>query len=417
MSAPAPSAALSERQTDSVSPAGKLHAGTPAFRSTARAMFVGGFCTFAMVYGTQPLMPLFAHDFSLTPAAASGVVSMSTGALALALIPASLLADRFGRRALMNLALALGAVLMLLSAFVAGFGAFLQLRAEFGLVMAGLPAVAMAYLSEEVDARSLGHSMGLYIAGNALGGMCGRLLASLLADHVGWRGAVLALALIGCVGAWQFWRWLPASRHFQPRRHDFSRMGRELNGMLRDGGLPWLFVTAFLLMGCFVSLYNYLGFRLLAAPFHLSQSALALVFSLYVVGIWSSAWVGRLADGLGRRNVLWMMVAMMLAGLALTLADTLWLLVPGVALFTFGFFAAHSVASSWVGLRAREGRALASALYLTAYYLGSSVFGSMSGLMWGRGGWHGVASAVVLALLVLLGISLWLRRLQPLPPH
>ncbi|VEB44480.1 Inner membrane transport protein ynfM [Chromobacterium violaceum] len=112
-----------------------------------------------------------------------------------------------------------------------------------------------------------------------------------------------------------------------------------------------------------------------------------------------------------------MMVAMMLAGLALTLADTLWLLVPGVALFTFGFFAAHSVASSWVGLRAREGRALASALYLTAYYLGSSVFGSMSGLMWGRGGWHGVASAVALALLVLLGISLWLRRLQPLPPH
>ncbi|WP_233201153.1 MFS transporter, partial [Chromobacterium alticapitis] len=308
MSAPVSAAALPQpTAAPSAAARGKLQAGTPAFHATARAMFVGGFCTFAMLYGTQPLMPLFAHDFGLTPAAASGVVSMSTGALALSLIPASLLSDRCGRRGLMNGALALGALLMLLSAFVGGFGQFLWLRAAFGAALAGLPAVAMAYLSEEVDGKSLGHSMGLYIAGNALGGMCGRFLAAVLADHFGWRGAVLALALLGCGGAWLFWRWLPPSRHFQPRRQDFGRMRDELAAIFRDGGLPWLFLAAFLLMGCFVSLYNYLGFRLLAAPFHLSQSMLAWVFSLYMVGIWSSAWVGKLADRLGRRNVLWLM--------------------------------------------------------------------------------------------------------------
>ncbi|WP_083338733.1 MFS transporter [Chromobacterium sphagni] len=410
----APSAAI-PLQAAAAPPAGKLHAGTPAFRSTALAMFAGGFCTFAMLYCTQPLMPLFAHDFGLTPAAASGVVSVSTGTLALALIPASLLADRFGRRGLMNSALALAALLMLLSAFADSFSRFLLLRALFGVALAGLPAVAMAYLSEEVDGRSLGQSMGLYVAGNALGGMCGRFLASVLADHVGWRGAVLALAALGGLGAWLFWRTLPPSRHFQPRRHDFGRMGSELRGLLRDAGLPWLFLSAFLLMGCFVSLYNYLGFRLLAAPFNLSQSMLALVFSLYMVGIWSSAWVGQLADKLGRRNVLWLMVLLMLAGLALTLSDSLWLLAPGIALFTFGFFAGHSVASSWVGLRARQGRALASALYLTAYYLGSSLFGSLSGLMWGRGGWHGVATVLAAGLALMMAISLGLRRLRPLP--
>ncbi|KUM04517.1 MFS transporter [Chromobacterium subtsugae] len=413
MSAPA-SSALPSAVLAAASAAGKLQAGTPAFRSTSRAMFVGGFCTFAMLYSTQPLMPVFAHDFGLTPAAASGAVSMATGALAISLIPASLLSDRFGRRALMNGALGLAALLMLLSVFVDGFGPFLFLRALFGVALAGLPAVAMAYLSEEVDGKSLGHSMGLYIAGNALGGMCGRFLAAVLADHFGWRGALLALALLGCAGAWLFWRWLPPSRHFQPRRQDFGRLRRELAAVARDGGLPWLFLAAFLLMGCFVSLYNYLGFRLLAAPFGLSQSALALVFSLYVVGIWASAWVGRLADRLGRRNVLWLMVALMLAGLALTLADTLWLLVPGIALFTFGFFAGHSVASSWVGLRAREAKALASALYLCCYYLGSSVYGSVSGLMWGGGGWLGVAAALAAGLSALLAAALWLRRLQPL---
>ncbi|UTH72701.1 MFS transporter [Chromobacterium sp. IIBBL 290-4] len=417
MSIPVSAVAFSSALSAAEAPSSRLQAGTAAFRATARAMFVGGFCTFAMLYGAQPLMPMFAHDFGLTPAASSGVVSMSTGALALALIPASLLSDRFGRRALMIAALSLGALLTLLSAFVDSFGHFLLLRALFGAALAGLPAVAMAYLSEEVDGKSLGHSMGLYIAGNALGGMCGRFMSSVLADHFGWRGATLALALLGCLGAWLFWRWLPASRHFQSRRQDFARMRREVGSILGDGGLPWLFLTAFLLMGCFVSLYNYLGFRLLAAPFHLSQSMLAWVFSLYVVGIWSSAWVGRLADHLGRRNVLWLMVAMMLAGLALTLADTLWLMAPGIALFTFGFFAGHSVASSWIGLRAREAKALASALYLGAYYLGSSVYGWLSGLMWGSGGWHGVASALAVGLLALLAVALWLRRLQPLPQN
>nr|WP_199067168.1 MFS transporter [Chromobacterium sp. ASV5] len=396
-------------------PAVKLQSGTREFKSTALAMFAGGFCTFAMLYGTQPLMPQFAQDFGLTPAAASGVVSVSTGALALSLIPASLLADRLGRRALMNGALALGTLLMLLSAFVAGFGQFLQLRALFGVVLAGLPAVAMAYLSEEVDGKSLGHSMGLYIAGNALGGMSGRFIASLLADHFGWRGAVLLLGLLGAAGAWLFWRSLPPSRHFQPRAHDLGRMRRELAGLLRDAGLPWLFLSAFLLSGCFVSLYNYLAFRLLAPPFNMSQSLLGLVFSLYVVGIWASAWVGKLADRLGRRNVLWLMVVAMLLGLLLTLSDRVWLLTLGIALFTFGFFAGHSVASSWVGLRAREGRALASALYLTAYYLGSSLIGSLSGLMWGRGGWQGVAEVLAACLLALLAMACWLRRLPPLP--
>ena len=194
-----------------------------------------------------------------------------------------------------------------------------------------------------------------------------------------------------------------------------------LKRLIRDRGgvamvefalaLP-LMLTLF--MGCFVSLYNYLGFRLLAAPFNLSHSVLGFVFSLYMVGIWASAWVGRMADRFGRRNMLWLMVVLMAAGLVCTLADSLWLMVPGIALFTFGFFGGHSVASSWIGRRAQRGKALASAFYLTAYYLGSSVVGSFSGLLWGMGKWNGVAAMIALGLLALLLIALRLRKLEPL---
>ena len=393
----------------------RLRAGTPAFRRTSWGMFFGGFATFSTLYGLQPLMPMFSHEFGLSPAAASGVVSAATGALALALIPMSLLADRFGRKPVMNLSLGLAALLTLLAAFAHGFGQLLLLRTLMGIALAGIPAVAMAYLSEEVEPASLGQSMGLYIAGNALGGMSGRFFLTLMSEWAGWRAAMVLLGAFALVSALVFWRCLPPSRHFQPSRLALGEVRGNLRRHLADDGLPWLFLTAFLLMGCFVSLYNYLGYHLALAPFNLSPSAVGGVFLLYVVGMWSSAWVGRLADRVGRRNVLWLMVGLMLGGLMLTLAHTLWLVVPGIAVFTFGFFGAHSVASSWIGRRASRARGLASALYLSCYYLGGSGLGSASGLMWSWGGWSGVVLALTAGLLLCLGVALRLRRLAPLP--
>lgn len=391
----------------------RLRAGTPSYRRTARGMFFGGFATFAMLYGFQPLLPQFSQEFHLTPAEASGVMSAATGTLALMLIPAGIAADRLGRKGIMVAALALAACLTLATALAADFGQLLLLRALCGLALAGLPAVAMAYLSEEIAPDSLGRSMGLYIAGNALGGMSGRLLASALADWSSWRLAALVLGGLGLLAAAVFWRSLPASRHFHPSRISLAVLAAGCRRHFSDAGLRWLFVVGFLLMGSFVSLYNYLGYRLVLPPFDLSPGQVGMVFSLYLVGMWGSAWAGKLADRLGRRNVLWVMVCGMALGLGLTLAEGLVLVLLGIGLFTFGFFAAHSVASSWIGRRATTGRALASALYLSAYYLGSSSLGSVSGLMWGVDGWRGIAALLGAALAVCIAIALRLRRLAP----
>lgn len=387
--------------------------GTPAFRAATRAMSFGGFAAFAMLYGLQPLMPQFSREFGLSPAAASGVVSASTGMLALGLIPAGIVAQRFGPKPTIFWALALAALLNLLAAFSQGYDTVLLLRGMLGLAIAGMPGVAMAYLAEEVDPKSLGRAIGLLIAGNALGGMSGRLIAATLGDWFGWRIALAGLGLVGAAAAIEFWRSLPASRHFQSSRFNLQRTWQDTKAHLTDAGLPWLFLTAFLLMGCFVSLYNYLGYRLEAAPFHLRTSAVGLIFSLYLVGMFSSNWAGRLADLTSRRKVLWVMVGVTLAGLVLTLSNLLLVLVLGIAMFTFGFFGAHSVASSWVGRRALSAKTLASSIYLTAYYLGSSLLGSLSGLMWQIGGWLGVTVFLGAILLACLGIALHLRDLEP----
>lgn len=392
-------------------PSSYLEAGTPEYRRANVAMFIGGFATFALVYCTQPLLPLLASEFGVSAASASLSVSATTAGLALMLIPGSVLADRLGRQQLMKFALAIAAVLALATAFAPDFLSLLVLRGLLGVVLAGLPAAAMAYIGEEVAPNVQARAMGLYIAGNALGGMSGRFVGALITDWSSWRTALAVIGVFGLVSAVVFWRRLPASRHFVPRAATPARIFRDALAIYRDAGLPWLFLVAFLAMGAFVGLYNFLGFRLLEQPYALGQSAIGAVFLLYLVGTWASALSGRLAERQGRPRVLWLMVAVMGSGLALTLAQPLWLIVAGVGVFTFGFFAAHALASGWVGRRAGERRALASALYLSSYYLGASVIGSLAGTAWAAGHWTGLSALLGTCVLATLGVALYLRRL------
>ena len=53
--------------------------GDPAFARVTAAFFLGGFATFALLYSVQPLLPLFARDFDVSPAIASLSLSLATG--------------------------------------------------------------------------------------------------------------------------------------------------------------------------------------------------------------------------------------------------------------------------------------------------------------------------------------------------
>ncbi len=392
-----------------------IAAGSAAFKRINRAMVFGGFSTFALLYCVQPLMPLLAHDFALSAAQSSLALSSATGTLAVSLLASSVLSEKYGRKPLMAGSMFAGGVLTLLAAFAQNYSQLLLLRAALGLLLGGMPALAMAYLSEEIEGPSLGHSMGLYIGGSAFGGMAGRVLSSVISDFWDWRIAVGAMGVAGLYAAWEFNRSLPASTNWRPGQGGWRALVGGIRKHMADAGLPWLFSLSFLLMGCFVSMYNYIGYRLLGPGFGLRQSAVGALSILYLLGIFSSVWAGKLADRLGRRNVLWMVMLAMLAGLLLTLFDALAPIVIGMGLFTFGFFASHSVASSWVGRRARPPQALASALYLFFYYLGSSVVGWLTGVVWGHAGWGGVVGLLGAILLAAVAVALRLRGLAPLP--
>ena len=390
-----------------------LSPGTPAFRRANAALFAAGFATFALLYSVQPLLPVFVREFHVSAAESSLVLSGSTLTLAVSLLVASSLSEAWGRKRVMVVSLGCSAGLTLLCAVAPGWSTLLGLRAGLGVALSGLPAVAMGYLSEEVEPAGLGLATGLLIGGNALGGMAGRLLCGVLTDLGGWRLAFAGVGVLSLVVAVGFARALPPSRHFSAQPLAVGQLAASLAGHLRDPGLRWLFALSFLLMGAFVTAYNYLGFRLQAPPFGLSQSASAAVFAVYLVGIAASAWFGDLAGRRGRRHVQWVPVAAMLAGVGLTLAGNLSLVVLGVATLTGGFFGAHSIASSWVGRRARGAKAQASALYLFCYYAGASAVGSAGGFGWTHAGWPGVAATVGGAVALALAVSVRLAFLLP----
>lgn len=390
---------------------GQVHSGTPAFRRVNLALFCAGFITFVTLYDVQPLLPLFAREFGVAPAVASLPLSISTAALSLGMLLAGTVSETLGRRRVMSAALFLTSLLALATALSHSFQTLLGLRLLQGIALAGVPSVAMAYLGEEMDARSLGPAMGLYISGNAVGGMTGRIGTAMLCDHLPWHTAISLIGAISLLLSLVFLKSLPPSTNFTRRPFRVRYLFTSLYQHLLEPGLLCLYGLAFLAMGGFVTLYNYIGFRLLIPPYNLSQSRASLIFLVYLLGSFSSGTIGGLANRFGRPAMIWLSLATMLAGTLLTLAGRLPLVVGGVAIFTCGFFSVHALASSWVGRRARTAKAQASSLYLFSYYQGSSISGTLGGFFWLHLGWNGVAAMIALLVVTACGVAGLLQRI------
>lgn len=379
---------------------GKLVQGTTAFRKANFALFAGGFITFSILYDVQPLMPVFSEEFNVSAAQGSLALSVTTLALAISMLVVSSFSESWGRKNIMSASLLLSSIIVILTAFSPTFSTLVELRIVQGIVLAGLPAIAMAYLGEEMDPKSIGMAMGLYISGNSIGGMAGRIITGSVTDLFSWRIAMGVIGIVSLILSIWFWRHLPDSRNFSPKPLRVKSLLHSFVAHLKDPGLLRLYGMGFLLMGSFVTLYNYIGFQLLKPPYSLSQTIVGWIFIVYLTGTFSSTWMGRLSDSIGRRKTLTLGLILMAAGAAITLGQSLLLKIAGISIFTFGFFGSHSIASSWVGRRAKTEKAQASSLYLFFYYFGSSVAGTAGGYFWIHFGWTGVIGFIFCLLLI-----------------
>ncbi|CAI0946036.1 MAG TPA: MFS transporter [Serratia grimesii] len=388
-----------------------IERGTPQFIRVTLALFSAGLATFALLYCVQPILPVLSQDFGISPAESSLSLSVSTGLLALGLMFTGPLSDAIGRKPVMVVALLLAAICTLICAFMTSWQGILLMRALIGLSLSGVAAVGMTYLSEEIHPSFVAFSMGLYISGNSIGGMSGRLVTGVLTDFFSWRVSLAVIGLFALAAACMFWRILPASTHF--RASSLRPRTLLINFRLHwhDKGLPLLFAEGFLLMGSFVTMFNYIGYRLLSDPYHLSQAIVGLLSVVYLTGSYSSPKAGAMTSRFGRGPVLLVSTLIMLIGILITALAPVAVIFIGMMLFTAGFFAAHSVASSWIGRRARRAKGQASSLYLFCYYVGSSVAGTLGGVFWHSFGWNGVVAFISVMLLLALLVVHYLKKL------
>ncbi|MFB6950045.1 MFS transporter [Streptomyces niveus] len=387
--------------TESLSP------GHPGYRRMSFALFAAGVAAFALLYSTQALLPAITADLGVTAGAASWTVSAATGALALFVLPLSALSERFGRRTLMTLSLTVAVVVGLLVPLAPNLEWLIALRAVQGAALAGLPASAMAYLAEEVRPKALVGAIGLFVAGNSIGGMSGRVLAGWVSQLWGWRAGLAAIGLLALVCAVVFRVLLPKARNFRPGTLNPRALAKTVGGHLADPLLRRLYAIGALFMTVFGAVYTAIGFRLAEAPFNLPQGVIGSIFLVYLVGTLSSAAAGKLVARLGRRGALYLAVGTTAAGLLLSLSDSLGAVLLGLVLITAGFFAGHAVASSAVSRTAKTGRAQASALYQSAYYVGSSAGGTLGAVAFHAGGWGATATLGLLAVLGVVSVTLY----------
>lgn len=373
------------------------------------ASLCSGLASYNALYATQAVLPALSEDFGISPSLAALTVSATTGGLAFMVIPLSVISERFGRRRVIQASVLVATLLSIALVALPSIQSIIALRLLQGFAVAGVPAVTMAFLSEEIDRSYLPRIMGFYIAGNSLGGLIGRLIPGIALEFTDWRIATLLSALfafsMALVTTWV----LPKQRFFTPKKITLSHEVQAFANHLRDPILLKLFLLPFLLMGSFVSIYNYMTFRLINT-FGLPESLAALVFVIYLSGTWTSTRTGKLVNRYGQAKVVVACIALALAGLLLAFIPTVPTTLVAVLIFTATFFPAHSIASAWVGEVAQQDRAEASSLYILSYYLGSSLIGWVSGYFFAQGWGLFIGWLMLLTLIALVTAFAAMRR-------
>ncbi|WOD09967.1 MFS transporter [Pseudomonas sp. NyZ704] len=386
-----------------------IEKGTPAFRRACLALTLASLVVFANLYAIHPLLPLIAETFQITSLQASSVFTLTNLTLACSLLVHGPLSDAIGRKGPLLAGITATLVLNLAMAYTTDYSLLLWLRAALGICLGVLPAVAIAYLGDSMSRKAMVAAVGLYIAGNTVGGAGGRLAGGFIGEHLGLQAVFLSLAAFTLLGLICVAILLPRPAGFLPQRLSPAGSFQSFIDHLCNRQL----LPAFLLGGCnfmiFINLYTYLTFRLSAEPWQLGAGALGLLFLTYLAGTFSAALSGRLNYGGGLPGMA-IGVLLLIGGCLITLSEQLWLILAGLLCNAFGFFLTHSLANAWINQHATHSKASASSLYSVFYYLGSALGVYYLEPFWRLAGWPSVVAGSLLVLLINLGLIVYLRR-------
>lgn len=357
------------------------------FRIIRNCMLISGLSVFAQLYLFQPMLSELQASFGVSLATGSLAVSASTIGMATGLFLFAFKADTFKRERLMSLSLILSALLTITSAFMSHFVLLLLLNFLKGIALSGVSAVALAYLSDEIEPGKIGLAISLYLSGNTIGGMTGRVTGSLLAGWGGWQQAVWAIGITSLLLGYLFYWKIPASSQVSQNSISIKEKLQQMKDLLSKRLFIGMYLIAALAMGVFVSVYNYISIQLESPRYGLPHQMIAMIFVMYLTGVAGSIIVGKLSDKYRPERLLRYSLILLGAGLSMLLIPRLWALIAGLGVLTFAFFSTHTIASRIVSVNASRSKSSATSIYWLSYYAGSSIIGSLTGIILTRFGW------------------------------
>lgn len=366
---------------------------------------------FASMYSVQPLLPFFTVQFNISASYASLAMSMTTLSVIIGLLVFGFLSDRHGRLLFIKVALILTVIPFLFMAFSDSFFHIVVWRFIQGFAIAGVPAAALAYISEEIDSQSMGLATSLYISSNALGGTIGRLVMGSVTERYSWETAFLSLALLGFIIFIIVWLALPKSKHFVQHCRSIKT---DVHGFwihLKNPNLLILFGLGIILQISFTGMWTFIPFHLTEPPFSLSLKTISFIFLAYSLGIVGSPFASAIAEKIGINSIRTIGVLLLVSGIALTLSHSLFIIIVGLCLACLGFFTAHALTSATVSRSATHQKGSASSLYLVSYYIGVTCGSSLLSPIWGFYQWQGIViMTIILPILYILFLTITHNR-------
>ncbi len=367
------------------------------------------YCTsvgFAILYTTQPLLPLLAEQWG-RPSADTALLTTAT-MIPLAFGP--LLYGYVLEHVSTKHMLTAGFSVLTLAQFALstgpGYPVFLLLRTIQGLMLPAIFTALMTYSSAAGGQAETRRNITIYIAATILGGYSGRVLSGLITDLHSWQMAFLFWSLAALTATW-----LTTRLASDPR----LRLGRvrlaEIRELARRPVYAEGLAGAFLLFFVFAAMLNFLPFRMRDNDPDISQSAIALVYTGYLIGIVISLASLRLIHLFGsERRTLVAGSLVYLLGTAAFAFPGNHLAYPAMLIFAAGMFTLHSVLSAFLNHLETERKGLINGLYVSAYYGGGAMGSYLPGFIYQAAGWSAFIAFLLLLLLLLTILSLKLRH-------
>lgn len=366
------------------------------------------YCTmvgFAVLYATQPLLPLLAEQWG-RPVADTALLTTAT-MVPLALGP--LLYGYILEHVSTKHMLSVGFSVLTLAQFAISLGpdypVFFLLRTIEGMMLPAIFTALMTYSSAAGGHDRTRRNITIYIAASIAGGYSGRVLSGLLTDAYDWQTAFLFWAFAALLATL-----LTTRLASDPR----VRLGRvrlaEIRALARRPVYAEGLASAFLLFFVFAAMLNFLPFHMRNNDPTISQSAIGLVYTGYLIGVVISLSSLRLVRLIGgeRRTLVAGSLVYILGTAAFALPGNQFAYVS-MLVFAAGMFTLHSVLSAFLNHLETERKGLINGLYVSAYYAGGSLGSYFPGFLYQQAGWPAFIMLLIALLVVLTGLSLMLR--------